>query len=78
MSQLIIDCFDTELGASLCCSKGICVAQGHLHHLARLYMDWSTIGAFPLSHLRFKVSGKEFATTSCHIVGVTYGALGVA
>jgi hypothetical protein len=44
-------------------------------HLALLYMDESTIGALPPSHLRFRLSGKELATTSCHIVGVTYGPL---
>lgn len=53
----------TTLKYHLQCEKSL--------HLARLYIDWSTIGAFPLSHLRFRVSGKELATTSCHIVGVT-------
>lgn len=52
------------------------LSYGRNHHRARLYMDWSTMEGFPWSQRRFKPSGNELATTSCHIVGVTYEAFG--
>lgn len=38
---------------------------------ARLYIDWSPMEALS-SHRRLSPSGKELATASCHIEGVTY------